>query len=75
MRSISCGGQPWSVESVMEEQTCGEIASIYFASTLVKRERFAFAQARHYSQMGVEEAFLSPSMKESIFSLVMPSKL
>ena len=36
---------------------------------------FAFAQARHSSQIGVEEAFLSPSMKESIFSLVMPSKL
>ena len=26
MRSISCGGQPWSVESVTERETLGEMA-------------------------------------------------
>ena len=53
----------------------GEIASMYFASTLLNRARFSFAQALHSDQTGVEEAFFNPSMKRSIFSLVMPSKL
>ena len=28
-----------------DKQTLGEMASMYFASTLLKRERFAFAQS------------------------------
>ena len=74
MRSISCGGQPCSVESVTEVHTCGLIASRYARSTPGRLSRFASAHARQARNASVWEASLSPSRNRSIFSLVMPAK-
>ena len=62
MRSISSGGQPWSVDSVTELETCGETDSTKSASTFWKRSRLASAQSRHSAQASVPEASFMPSM-------------
>ena len=56
MRSISAGGQPWSVDSVTERDTCGEMESTKASSTFSKRSRLAFAQAIASWKTGVPEA-------------------
>ena len=75
MRSISSGGQPWSVDSVTELETCGETLLTKSASTLSKRSRLARAQSRHSAQTSVPEASFMPSMYLSTFSDLMPSRL
>lgn len=39
MRSISSGGQPWSVDSVMECEICGVMEEMNASSTFWKRSR------------------------------------
>jgi hypothetical protein len=56
MRSISAGGQPWSVDSVTERETHGEMESTNAASTCWKRSRLALAHAMASWKTGVLEA-------------------
>ena len=62
MRSISSGGQPWSVDSVTEDETRGLTDSTKAASTLAKRSTLARAHSRHSAHTSVPEASFMPSM-------------
>ena len=62
MRSISSGGQPCSVLSVMELDTRAGMLSTKAASTLVKRAALSSSHSRHSLNTGVEAAFFMPSM-------------
>ena len=62
MRSISAGGQPWSVDSVTEVETCGLTEFTNSASTCSKRSRLASAQSRHSAHTAVLLASFMDSM-------------
>ena len=74
MPSISPAGQPCIVESVMLLHTLGEMASTSAAVRYLQRGRASSSSARHFCQISVPEASFRPSMKRSIFSLLMPAR-
>ena len=53
--------------------TLGEMASTSAAVRYLQRGRASSSSARHFCQISVPEASFRPSMKRSIFSLLMPA--
>ena len=72
MRSISSGGQPCSVDSVIERDTRELMPRIYASSTFRNRPTFARAHSTHALKASVSLASIMPLMKASIFSERMP---
>ena len=54
--------------------TLGEMASTSAAVRYLQRGRASSSSARHFCQISVPEASFRPSMKRSIFSLLMPAR-
>lgn len=74
MASISVGGQPWRVDSVMEREMLGVMPSTKARSTLRKRPRLDSAQSTQVFQTSVPEASIMPLMYVSTLGLLMPAR-